>query len=327
MHIRRTLSLGLVALVVAACSSGTSSGSSSPGAASKSLTFIMVAHSPATDVYWIDVVKGLNQAGKDLGVTVQFRGTQANITDPDQQRRNLAAAVAAKPDGLIVSDPTPDSLNPSIQQATAAGIPVVLVNQGGDQVDKVGALTFVGDDPSIQGQIGGQRMSALGCKQSLVITTPRGAVGFVDLRTDGFKQAFKGQTSAAEIPLSDISDNNRIKAITETALQKNPSIDCVFSIGSALIVAELQARTDLGSRGAAMHWGTIDITSDALAALKNKELDFALDAQQYGQGYYPVVILALYKRLAIQPASKLFLTGPAVVTPANVGALVGARSK
>jgi simple sugar transport system substrate-binding protein len=286
--------------------------------------FIMVTHSPESDTYWVSVSKGLVQAGKELGVSVQYRGTDSNLNDPNQQRRNLEAAIAAKPDGLIVTDPTPASLNETIKKASAAGIPIILVNQGGDQVEKVGALAFVGDDPANQGAAGAAQFNALGAKHALVITTPAGAIPFVDARTSGFKKALSGQTSLAEIPISDLSNSNRIKTITETQLQKDPSIDAVFSIGSCCIAAMNQVRTDLGDRGKAMHWGTINVTSGAMASLKAHELDFALDAQQYAQGYYPVVMLALYVRQAIQPASPTFLTGPAVITPDNVARLQAA---
>lgn len=294
------------------------------GAAADPLKFIMVTHSPESDTYWVSVSKGLSQAGKDLGVNVQYRGTDKNLNDPNQQRRNLEAAIAAKPDGLIVSDPTPASLNETIKKASEANIPVILVNQGGDQVEKVGALAFVGDEPSHQGELGAQQFNALGAKHALVITTPTGAIPFVDARTEGFTKAFKGSSSLAEIPLPDANNSNRVKTIAETLLQKDPAIDAVFSIGSAFIAAMEQVRADLGDRGAAMHWGTIDVTSGAIIALKAHKLDFALDAQQYAQGYYPVVMLSLYLRQAIQPGSPNFVTGPAVVTPDNVAKVAAA---
>jgi simple sugar transport system substrate-binding protein len=293
-------------------------GLSATSATADPLRFIMVTHSPESDTYWISVSKGLEQAGKDLGVSVQYRGTDKNLNDPNQQRRNLEAAIASKPDGLIVSDPTPASLNETIKKATDAGIPVILVNQGGEQVEKVGALAFVGDEPSHQGVLGAEQFNAIGAKHALVITTPMGAIPFVDARTNGFTKTFKGSSALAEIPLPDASDSNRVKTITETLLQKDPSIDAVFSIGSAFIAAMEQVRADLGDRGAAMHWGTIDVTAGAIIALKAHKLDFALDAQQYAQGYYPVVMLALYARQAIQPATPVFVTGPAIVTPDNV---------
>ena len=105
---------------------------------------------------------------------------------------------------------------------------------------------------------------------TLVVTTPLGAIPFVDLRTNGFEDTIQGTRVLAEIPLTDLDDSTRIKSIMETELQKNESIDCVFSVGSAIIPAKLEARIDLGERGKAIHWGTIDITEGALDALKTR---------------------------------------------------------
>lgn len=306
---RSLLAASLLALAAAA---------QTTGARAAPPTFVMVSHSPESDSYWTSVVKGLQQAGKDLGVTVVYRGTDNNLNDPNQQRRNLEAAIASKPDGLIVTDPTPASLNDTIRKATSSGIPVVLINQGGDQVRKVGALAFVGDDPADQGALGAEQFNAMDAKHALVITTPLGAIPFVDARTNGFRKTFKGATSLAEIPVSDLNSSNRIKTITETQMQKDPSIDAVFSIGSCCIAAMDQVRADLGDRGKAIHWGTIDVTAGAMQAIKAHNLDFALDAQQYAQGYYPAVMLSLYLRQAIRPAAPILVTGPAVVTPDNV---------
>lgn len=322
MLTKRMLLTGVVAIAT-----GMSGLFTAASAEDKSLNFVMVTHSPSSDPYWASVVSGLEQAGKQLGVTVTYRGTDKNLNDPNQQKRNIEAAIASKPDGLIITDPTPDSLNDSISKATSAGIPVILINQGGDQVKKVGALTFVGDDPGIQGKIGAEQFNLIGSKHALVITTPIGAIPFVDARTNGFKNAFSGKTSLAEIPVSNLNDANRIKAITETELQKDPSIDAVFSIGSCCISPMLEARHDLGDRGKSMHWGTIDVTDAATDALKAGELDFALNAQQYAQGYYPVVLLALYHRQAVIPATEMFITGPAVINKGNVAKLLALQAK
>jgi simple sugar transport system substrate-binding protein len=270
------------------------------------------------------VSKGLQQAGRDLGVNVKYRGADNNLNDSNQQRRNLEAAIAANPDGIIVSDPTPTSLNTTIKKASDAGIPVILVNQGGDQVAKVGALAFVGDDPAMQGAVSAAQFNLLGSKRALIITAPVGALPFLDARTSGFEKAFSGTSSLAEVPLTDFNDSNRIRTIAETQLQKDSTIDAVFSIGGCCIAAMIQARTDLGVRGKGMHWGTIDVTTGALRSLKAHELDFALDAQQYAQGYFPVVMLALYIRQAIRPAQPIFFTGPVVITPENVAKLQAA---
>ena len=52
-------------------------------------------------------------------------------------------AVAAKPDGLVVSLPEP-GLAPAIRRAVEAGIPTVTINSGSDVYAKLGVLAHVG---------------------------------------------------------------------------------------------------------------------------------------------------------------------------------------
>jgi simple sugar transport system substrate-binding protein len=42
----------------------------------------------------------------------------------------IDAAVASKPDGLVVSIPDPEALGPSIQRAVDAGLRVIAINSG-----------------------------------------------------------------------------------------------------------------------------------------------------------------------------------------------------
>jgi len=55
--------------------------------------------------------------------------------------------------------------------------------------------------------------------------------------------------------------------------------------------------------------------------------EFCTAVLKYAQGYYPVVILALFHRQAVQPATDLFITGPAVVTQDNVAQLLAVTAE
>jgi simple sugar transport system substrate-binding protein len=46
-------------------------------------------------------------------------------------------------------------------------------------------------------------------------------------------------------------------------------------------------------------------------------MDFAIDQQQFLQGYLPVIVLANYLKIWIIPAGDRILTGPGLVTPEN----------
>jgi simple sugar transport system substrate-binding protein len=63
--------------------------------------------------------------------------------------------------------------------------------------------------------------------------------------------------------------------------------------------------------------GTFDYTSALLDAIAAGSMLFAVDQQQYMQGYYGVLIITLYKSLGFQPVRST-LTGPSFVTKDNV---------
>jgi simple sugar transport system substrate-binding protein len=320
---RFILTVGLVlvaALVLVGCGGGAAKAKAAtqPGVAQKPLKIFLISHSPSTEPFWLPIDKGLQQAAKELGVTAEYRGVQANLQDPNEERKLILNAIAAKPDGLIISNPYPDSLEPVIKQAVDAGIPVVLINAGGSSVLKAGALTYVGNDEVASGRLAARKLGEAGCKHALLITTPQGALAFVDDRNKGFIEGFPGKVSRADIPLSNINDSTRIKTIIETELQKEKSIDCAFSIGSAASPGMLAARGDLGERANTMHWAAMDLVSSVVDAIKAKQMDFAIDQQQFGQGYLPVVVLTMYLRYGITPGSELIGSGPGLVTLQNV---------
>jgi len=307
----------MVAIALASCGGGAAKGTTAEATGPK-LKFLMITHSPSTEPFWLPIDKGLQTAAKELGVTAEYRGVQQNLQDPNEERKLILNAIAAKPDGLIISNPYPDSLEPAIKQAVDAGIPVVLINAGGSSVVKVGALTYVGNDEMASGRLAARKLGEAGCKHALLITTPDGALAFVDERNKGFIEGFPGKVSRADIPLSNINDSTRIKTIVETELQKNASIDAVFSIGSAASPGMLAARADLGGRADTMHWAAMDLVTSVVDAIKAGQMDFAIDQQQFGQGYLPVVILTMYHRYGITPGSELIGSGPGLVTKANI---------
>lgn len=62
---------------------------------------------------------------------------------------------------------------------------------------------------------------------------------------------------------------------------------------------------------------TFDTSPVILNALVNNQLEFAVDQQQWLQGYLPVVFLANYLKYGPMVQNDLILTGPSFVTPAN----------
>jgi simple sugar transport system substrate-binding protein len=282
----------------------------------KKLRFVFVTSAGPGNPFYGPIIKGFEQAGKDIGVDVVFRGNQQTnlLTTAGDVKRMLENAIATKPDGLIVSDTYPESMNETIKAAVQSGIPVVLSNGGFGEAANTGALAFFGCDETDLGLIGGQRLREAGAKNVLVVATPPG-IPLVDLRIKGFAQGIApSKMSKVEVPLETLGDATRLVNTMLAAIEKDPTIDAVFSIGSCCGPAMVIVREQLGERAEKMHFGTIDLGAPVLSALKDGKIDFALDQQQYLEGYMPVVMLAMDLRYAIKPASDFVPTGPGIVT-------------
>jgi len=106
------------------------------------------------------------------------------------------------------------------------------------------------------------------------------------------------------------------------AIQKDPTIDSVFSLGSCCGPAMVALVEQLGDKAKTMHFATIDLGAPVLDALKAGKIDFAIDQQQYLEGYIPVVMLANYLRFSIAPVDTFFRTGPGLVTKDNAEKIV-----
>jgi len=86
----------------------------------------------------------------------------------------------------------------------------------------------------------------------------------------------------------------------------------------------MAALHDLGKEKS-VYLACFDLAPEIVAGIKDGRVAFAVDQQQYLQGYLPVIYLDLYKRYGLLPANDV-LSGPGFVTKENadqVGKLAG----
>ena len=71
--------------------------------------------------------------------------------------------------------------------------------------------------------------------------------------------------------------------------------------------------------GRKFYVGTCDLSADVLKAISDGTMLFAIDQQQFLQGYLPVVFLTYYHLYGLMPGGgQPILTGPGFVTKDNV---------
>jgi simple sugar transport system substrate-binding protein len=278
----------------------------------------VVTHGQASDPFWSVVKNGVDQAGADMRVTVEYQAP--GTFDMVAMSQLIDAVVASEPDGLVVSIPDADALGPSIRAAVAAGIPVISINSGSDVAAEFGVLAHIGQTEYEAGKGAGQRMAAAGAKKALCVNQEVGNVA-LDLRCQGFTDAMVEAGATVEVLAVDLADptgsGNRIAA----ALTADESIDSILTLGPTGASPALQAITDEGLLGTIL-LATFDLSPDVLAAVRDGNMLFAIDQQQYIQGYLPIVYLTLYLENLNTPGNILIPTGPGFVTQENAAQVI-----
>src|SRR6266404_9655410 len=135
--------------------------------AQKKPHIIVVTHGQVSDSFWVVVKNGVEAAAKETSSTVEYRAPEK--FDMVAMSQLIDAAVASKPDGLVVSIPDADALGKSIQAGVMAGIPVISMNSGSDVSKKLGCLMHVGQEEYVAGKGAGERMKAQGVTKAVCI--------------------------------------------------------------------------------------------------------------------------------------------------------------
>ncbi|MEU6788984.1 sugar ABC transporter substrate-binding protein [Nonomuraea angiospora] len=304
----------LGALALSGCSSsGGQSAQSAPAASSAaapaaaSASFAVITHAGAGDSFWDVVKNGAEAAGKQYGVKVTYQGDG----DPAKQSQLIDQAVSEKVDGIVVSMANPDALKEAIGKAVAAKIPVVTINSGADSSKAFGAITHVGQSEDVAGRGAGEQLKAAGVTKLLCVIHEAGNVG-LDQRCKGAEQTLGGTVERLQVDVSNLAD---VTSKVTAKLQSDKQVNGVLALNPAVAIAARDAIKDSGSPA---KLATFDLSGDVVSAIKDGEILFAVDQQQYLQGYLPITFLNLYKNNLNTVGGGLPVnTGPGFVTKDN----------
>ncbi|ERP95420.1 LacI family transcriptional regulator [Labrenzia sp. C1B10] len=265
---------------------------------------IVVAHGQANDPFWSVVKNGVEKGGKDSGANVEFRSPET--FDMVAMSQLIDAAVNQQPDGLVVSIPDADALGPSIQRAVAAGIPVISMNSGSDVSEDLGALLHVGQDEFDAGKAAGAKLAEMGGKKAICVNQEVGNVS-LDLRCEGFAEGFGGSVTV----LPTTNDPAEIESKVSAALASDTEVDTVMALGAS--TAGEPAVAAAKSSGREIQVASFDLSASFLQSIVDGDAAFAIDQQQFLQGYLPVVFLSLNADFGLIPGGNV-PSGPNLIT-------------
>ena len=252
---------------------------------------------------------GAEQAARDMGVDVKFRGPDQFSMPQIQQI--FESAIATNPSGIAATVPDPDALGPLVEKAVNQGIPVVLFNAGLDVYEDLGALTYYGQTEEEAGIAAGQRMADEGVKNAICVNHQQGQLT-LETRCAGFDQGVGGTVKQVAV---DGADPVAMRNGMQTALKQNPDVDGLLTLGPEAAAQALRAVKAAG-RQDSVKVATFDISPDVLKAVRDDELLFAIDQQMFLQTYQSARTLVDYIQYRLSPVTAV-PTGPSFVTKDN----------
>jgi simple sugar transport system substrate-binding protein len=132
-------------------------------------------------------------------------------------------------------------------------------------------------------------------------------------RCDGLEEGFDGDVTRLQV--TGDADPTTSQQETVAALQADESIDAILAAGPVQAIVAVNAVAEVGRD---VMIGNFDLSGDVIDAIENGEISFAIDQQQYLQGYLPVVFMYLQAtNLNTVGGGMPILTGPGFVTQEN----------
>jgi simple sugar transport system substrate-binding protein len=107
-------------------------------------------------------------------------------------------------------------------------------------------------------------------------------------------------------------DPTEIQSAVKAQFAANADIGGVLALGPSAAEPTLAALDELDLLGK-VKFGTFDLSPGVLEAIRDGKMLFAIDQQQFLQGYLPIELLTLYHKYGLMPAGTV-MTGPGFVT-------------
>ncbi len=278
---------------------------------------IVVSHGQANDAFWNVVKNGVQLAAEHTGANVDYRAPET--FDMVAMSQLIDAAVNQEPDGLVVSIPDGDALGPSIMRAVEAGIPVISMNSGSDVAASLGVTLHVGQSEYDAGKAAGTKLAGMGGSNAICVNHEVGNVA-LDLRCQGFADGFGG--SVTVLPTS--NDPSEIESKVAAALASDESVDTVMALGAGSAGEPAVAAAKASGRD--VNVASFDLSANFLQSIVDGDAAFAIDQQQFLQGYLPVVFLANNTNYGLMPGGDV-PSGPNLVTADKAAQVIELSAK
>jgi simple sugar transport system substrate-binding protein len=293
-----------------------------PNKTPQQMYFRIVTHG-GDDPYWAVVHQGMLDACKELGIKadMDFCGGDLAL---QLKRYKEAIAMGADGIGLVLNDNT--VWDQPVLDAFAKGIPVVSLDTDDSDGAKGNArLCFIGQDERAAGRMIAERLFSKGKSKGMDMKKAHVAMAVEEpganygvMRSDGVKDVMKeyGITSFEIIDAGGL-ESATVQSRQTSYLLAHPETKFFIGLGGICTDRIASSLKAAGYKPGEILAGGFDPTPGTVAGLKDGYVEATVDAQQYLQGYYPIVVLYMVRRYGFKPNN--IDTGGYLVDKNNLG--------
>lgn len=300
--------------------SSSGNGSAAGGAAGASYTVAVIPKGTIHE-FWRSIEAGARKAEAELNAA----GTKVEVIwkgplredDRDQQIQVVENFTARKASGIVLAPLDSQALVKPVENATAAKIPVVIIDSG---LKTEQYVSFVATDNFLGGRLGGEHLAKLLNGSGNVILL-RYAVGSAstEAREAGFLDAISKHPG-----IKVISSDQYGGATRETSYQAaqnllnrfRDEVNGVFCPNESTAVGMAKALRDMGLAGGKVKMIGFDTGAQSVADLRAGDIQALVVQNPLGMGYQGV--MTLIRHLQGESVPKQIDTGVTLVTAENM---------
>lgn len=274
--------ISMSALALSACGSDSDDdGSASDNGGKITMGFAQVG---AESGWRTANTKSIQDAAKDAGVDLKFTDAQGK---QENQIQAIRSYIQQKVDVIAFSPVVETGWDAVLQEAKAAGIPVILTDRAVDSEDTSLYKTFLGSDFVVEGERAGQWLvdnapdsdvNGDGKINVVQLEGTTGAAPAID-RAEGFADTIKADDTI-EVTASQTGDFTRDggKQVMESFLQSDDSIDVVYAHNDDMGLGAIEAIEAAGlTPGEDIKIITVDAVRDGMQALADGKINFIVE--------------------------------------------------
>jgi len=263
--------------------------------------------------FWQTLKRGAEEAAQqhpDVELSVLAPEREINI---DQQVSILEDQILKKVSALAVVPGGVAEVNPVLEKAKAAGIPVLIVD---NDTPWPGKLSYIGTDNRVGGKLAGDYIAkTLGGRGKVAIVRGILGVSSHEDRVAGFQEAI-AQAPGIQIVTIQPANSERALALTvmENILTSNPDLNAVFATSDQMVLGAMEGVAAQHLTGKLLVVG-FDAGKEAVRAVKSGAINAVV--AQYPANMGKQAVEAAIKAIHGEPIAKVIDTGTALVTKEN----------